>query len=308
MTHPIQGIHHVAVAVVDATAATQFYAHAAQLSPWPDAQQLDLPEQGNMWRLANAGIRILSANPSGQPSVRRPVSEAGITHVCLQTTDAAGLHQAFAKAGASFHCDLIDLGTGFLYCYARDLESNVTEIEGVAPVWADAKPWLAHVNLATPDFPRLLDFYAALLGTAAVRSPRLKDDPRLDAIADLANAELRMGWVPAGNMQIEVIQYYNPPTTAHTGRREPGAAGYRYIALEVTNLAEAVEHLITCGGTLACTDPAGLHATCRDPDGNELLLLQPDSQSQQRASIADLADPHIIQRFASAREAYLKNL
>lgn len=306
MTHPIQGIHHVAVAVVDETAATHLYEHAAQLSPWEAAQQLALPEQGNMWSLANAGIRIMSASPNGQHPLRRAVSEAGITHVCLQTTDAAGVHQAFAKAGASFHCDLIDLGTGFLYCYARDAESNVTEIEGVAPVWADAKPWLAHVNLATSDFTRLLDFYAALLGTTAARSPRLKDDPRLDAIADLAHVELRMGWVPAGNMQIEVIQYYNPLTTVHTGRRDPGAAGYRYIALEVTNLAKAVEHLISCGGTLACTDPEGLHATCRDPDGNELLLLQPDSQGQQGASIADLADPQITQRFATAREAYLK--
>jgi catechol 2,3-dioxygenase-like lactoylglutathione lyase family enzyme len=305
MASPITGIHHVAVAVADVAAVSRFYAQAAQLSPWPAAQQLALPEQGNMWRLANAGIRILSAR---QLPARRPVSEAGITHVCLQTTDAVGVHEAFVTAGASFHCDLIDLGTGFLYCYARDIEVNVTEIEGVAPVWDDAKPWLAHVNLATSDFPRLLGFYAALLGTKSVRSPRLKDDPRLDAIADLANAELRMGWVPAGNMQIEVMQYYNPPTTIQTGRRDPGAAGYRYIALEVTNLTKAVEHLINCGGTHECTDPEGLHATCRDPDGNELLLVKPDSQNHQRASIADLADPHITQRFATAREAYLQTL
>lgn len=306
MNHPISGVHHVAVAAADAASAAHFYAQAAQLSPWPDAQRLALPDLGNMWCFANAGIRILSNCPTGQQPVRRPVSEAGITHICLQTTDAAGVHQAFAMAGASFHCDLIDLGTGFLYCYARDLEANVTEIEGVALVWADAKPWLAHVNLATYDFPRLLGFYAALFGSTAVRSPRLKDNPRLDAIADLASVELRMGWVPAGNMQIEVIQYYNPRTTEQSGRRDPGAAGYRYIALEVTNLSNAIEHLIRCGGTLACTDPAGVHATCRDPDGNELLLLDPESQGRQRASIADLADPHITQRFATAREAYLK--
>jgi catechol 2,3-dioxygenase-like lactoylglutathione lyase family enzyme len=305
MASPITGIHHVAVAVADAAAATQFYAQAAQLSSWPSAQLLALPGQGKMLRLANAGIRIL---PTSQQPTRLPVSEAGITHVCLQTTDAVGLHQAFTKAGASFHCDLIDLGTGYLYCYARDLEANVTEIEGVAPVWNDTKPWLAHVNLATSDFPKLLSFYAALLGTTAVRSPRLKDDPRLDAIADLANAELRMGWVPAGNMQIEVMQYYNPSTTVQTGRRDPGAAGYRYIALEVTNLTKAVEHLIGCGGAHECTDPTGLHATCRDPDGNELLLVQPDAQNRQPASIADLADPHITQRFATAREALLQTL
>lgn len=296
----------MAVAVADAAAATRFYAHAAQLSPWTAAQELALPEQGSMWRVANAGIRVLALSPVGQQSVRRPVSEAGITHVCLQTPDIASVHLAFANAGASFHCDPIDLGTGFLYCYARDLEANVTEIEGVAPVWVDAKPWLAHVNLATADFSKLVKFYAALFGTTAACSPRLKNDPRLDAIADLENAELRMGWVPAGNMQIEIMQYYNPPTTAQTGRRVRGAAGYRYIALEVTNLTEAVQHLTGCGGTLDCADPDGLHATCRDPDGNELLLVQPVSQSQQRASIADLAEPHITQRFATAREAYLQ--
>jgi catechol 2,3-dioxygenase-like lactoylglutathione lyase family enzyme len=305
MTHPIKGIHHVAIAVTDVPSATHFYVQAAQLSPWPAAQGLILPELGNMWRLANAGIRFLSADPSGQQQKRRAVSEAGITHMCLQTTDPAVIHHAYAKAGGSFHSGLIDLGTGFLYCYARDLEKNVTEIEGVAPVWADSKPWLAHVNLATSDFQRLLGFYAALLGTTAIRSPRLKDDPRLDAIADLSNVELRMGWVPAGNMQIEVIQYYNPPTIAHTGQRDPGATGYRYIALEVAHLTKAVEHLVGCGGSLACTDPAGLHAMCRDPDGNELLLLQPDAQSQPHASIADLDDPNITQRFATAREAYL---
>lgn len=306
MTHPITGIHHIAVAVVDAASVTQFYVQAAQMSPWPAAQQLALPESGTMWRFANAGIRILPSDLKDQQPVRRPVSEAGITHVCLQTTDAAGVFHAFAKAGAALHCDLIDLGTGFRYCYARDLEANVTEIEGVAPVWSDAKPWLAHVNLATSDFPKLLGFYADLLGNTAVSSPLLKNDPRLDSIADLVNVELRIGWVQANNMQIEVIQYFNPPTTSQSGRRNAGEAGYRYIALEVTNLAEAVEHLISCGGTLVGTDPNGMHATCRDPDGNELLLVQPNSQGQPAASIEDLTDPHITQRFATAREAYLK--
>jgi hypothetical protein len=85
MTHPIKGIHHVAIAVTDVPSATHFYVQAAQLSPWPAAQGLILPELGNMWRLANAGIRFLSADPSGQQQKRRAVSEAGLTHMCLRT-------------------------------------------------------------------------------------------------------------------------------------------------------------------------------------------------------------------------------
>lgn len=294
--------------MIDPTAAAQFYENSLELSPWSAAQDLDLPGVGSMWRAANAGIRLLIDKGTGLSPVRLPVCEAGITHICVQTTDANKTHMAFAGAGAGFHCEPIDLGTGFLYSYARDVDVNVIEIEGVAPVWTGVKPWLAHVNLATADFAGLLAFYAALLGTHAVSSPRLRDDPRLDAIADLPSADLRMGWVQAGNMQIEVMQYYNPPTTVATRRRNAGACGYRYIAFQVGNLMEATKHLIRCGGTLEAVDPSGLYATCKDPDQNELVLVQPNQHGMHGASIADLPDPDITQSFATAREAYLQNV
>jgi catechol 2,3-dioxygenase-like lactoylglutathione lyase family enzyme len=299
---PILGIHHVGIVAHGAAALASFYEQAATLQRWSAVQALPLPGAGIALAGPNAGLRLLEG---GGPAQRRPVSEAGLTHVCLQSPALPALRDAFAAAGAAFHCPPIDLGTGFLYTYARDPEHNVTELEGVAPVWAESRPWLAHVNVACADLSAQCAFYAALLGAAAARSPRLRGNPLLDRIADLDSVELRMAWIPAGNAQVELISYSAPAAVASTlpsRRREPGASGHAYIAFEVEHLDAACKHLQACGGTVA-TAPVGDAplATGADGEGNPLWLIERGWLMQHSASFSQLPQPDIVARFDAAR-------
>lgn len=299
----IRGLHHVALAVCDMPLAAQFYAAALGMEPWSAAQAAGLPDAGQAWRLGNAGLWLLPAAPGNCPA-RRPVNEAGLAHLCVQTPGIEPVIERFETSGASLHSRPIDLGTGYLYCYARDPEFNVIEVEGVAPVWPQDRPWLAHANIVTHDLPRLTAFYSGLLAVEAVRSPRWRKDVRLDTIADLPDVELRAAWLDAGNAQIELMQYLAPPTTAITGRREAGVAGYAYLAFEVQDLCLACARLLAHGGRLqAPLSTDAWWADGLDPDGNRLRLLDLSAPSRRPAALDALNDPWITQRFAAARAA-----
>ena len=305
-TRPILGVHHVGIAAHGVAALAGFYRSSSGLVDWPALDALQLPGGGLALAGPNAGLRLL---PGAAAPLRRAVSEAGITHVCLQSTAIQGLQQAHAEAGARFHSPLVDLGTGFLYSYARDTEHNVIELEGVAPVWADPQPWLAHVNLACADIWQQAAFYAALLGSTAARSPRLRGDTRLDQIADLQGVELRMAWIDARNMQVELIQYTQPAAQAtgrHSTRRLPGASGHAYIAFEVSDPDAAGALLLAQGGSVTDTLKGGLTNVglrCRDPEGNALWLLDHDTLARCGAAIEQLPQPDVVPRFQAARAA-----
>lgn len=300
-----RGLHHVALAVQQIDRAARFYSEAAGCQPWAAGLALGL-EQGSLPLCGpNAGLVLLQARSAEAPE-RRLVSEAGIAHVCLQTPDIGQVVQRMKALGAQLHSDPIDLGTGFLYCYVRDPEHNVIEVECVAPVWPEPRPWLAHANVVTHDLSRLCSFYAALLEVDAVRSPRLRDDPRLDAIADLRGVQLRIAWLDAGNAQLELMQYLQPETVSTTGRRNPGTPGLAHLAFEVSSLGAACDHLQACGGHVdAPPSPAAWKAWASDPDGNRLLLLDLQAAAHAPLRIQALADPRITQRFAAARAALL---
>jgi catechol 2,3-dioxygenase-like lactoylglutathione lyase family enzyme len=300
---PIVGLHHVALAVRDIESATRFYTEALGCTPWKEAERLSLAEQAVALRWPNAGLLLLPAE-TALPLVDRPVCEAGIAHVCIQTPAIVPVVNRAKARGAELHSEPIDLGTGFLYCYARDPERNVIEVECVAPVWPDEQPWLAHANIVTHDLRRLVGFYSRLLGVEAIRSPLLRDDKRLDTIADLTDVQLRAAWLNPGNAQLELMQYLQPATGAKTGRRESGAPGFAYVAFEVTGLAEACEHLKESGGDFVdAPTPGATQAWGMDPDGNRVLLLDLGAFSDAGLRISTLADPQITQRFSAARAA-----
>ncbi|WP_208115132.1 VOC family protein [Roseateles toxinivorans] len=293
----------MAISVRDIEAATRFYSEAVGCTRWSEAKRLKLAADVVTLCWPNAGLVLLPADDT-LPRVRRPVSEAGIAHVCIQTPAIGPIVNRFKAQGAQLHSEPIDLGTGFLYCYARDPETNVIEVECVAPVWPDEQPWLAHANIVTHDLRRLVGFYSRLLGVEAVRSPLLRDDERMDTIADLPNVQLRAAWLNTGNAQIELMQYVQPATQAETGRRERGATGFAYLAFEVTGLAEACKHLKACGGEFTeAPTPGATQAWGLDPDGNRVLLLDLGATSDAGLRISALADPQITQRFSAARAA-----
>jgi catechol 2,3-dioxygenase-like lactoylglutathione lyase family enzyme len=295
----ILGIHHATLNVADLAAAVRFYGDAAGLrastqglSAWPDSVLMQGP---------NAALQLRQARGAA-PAAARPVSQAGITHVCLQSPSMPWLHGRFAAAGAGFHAPPVNLGTGFLYCYARDPEGNVIELEGVAPVWDEPAPWLAHVSISTANLERLRDFYAAVFGHPATTSPRLGPQRRLDAISGLHGTQFQMAWVAAGNLQIELIRYDTPATLPAAEPPDAQAPGYGHIALEVSDIGTARAHLLACGAVLDDTLSGAHHAHLRDPDGNRLLLLELVGEDAALA-IAALPQPQIVQALAERRAA-----
>jgi catechol 2,3-dioxygenase-like lactoylglutathione lyase family enzyme len=321
----IKGIHHVGITVADIKSATDFYVEAAQLTPDMDAAQFTLPILPGtagcaMLRGTNARLRLLAlTNPPVPPEaetetetktktkILRPVSKAGITHFCLQAPEIKSLHHDFANAGATFHSHPVDLGTGFLYCYSRDLEANVVELEGVPRLWGDPRPWFAHVSISTSDIERLSNFYSTVLKHIAVRSPHLGPNARLDQVAGLSGVELKAAWIPADNIQIEVMQYFQPPTMPQDATNSDSfqnpQTGYSYICFEVAGAQEALTNLLGLGA-VQTAELAALgnehRIFCADPDGNLILLLALQ-QGEEEFSIVKLQDPFIVSRMTALR-------
>jgi catechol 2,3-dioxygenase-like lactoylglutathione lyase family enzyme len=306
------GVNHIGLTVADIDASTRFYAVAAGLAaaagPEPRVPMpASLDGEGKFLRGLNARLRIVKSTSA--PNVTpRPVSEAGITHVCLQSTQMESLYRQFQAAGATFHAPPVDLGTGFLYSYARDVEANVVELEGTAPVWDDPTPWIAHVSFTSADVDRLSAFYATLLGQTAIRSPRIGPYSKLDLVSGLAGTEFMAAWIPAGNMQIEVIQYLQPPTLARSHPHSPNEVGYSYICFEVADVAVAAARARDAGATQSpelALQSGFTHHFCADPDGNLLLLMSCDS-AHDYFSINALRDPHIASRLLALRTATIQ--
>ena len=312
----IKGIHHVGLTLGNVRDAAQFYAAAAAFTVFNNTA-LRLPTglnavevDGASWLQApNAYLRLLEPRIALEPrKTRREVAEAGIVHVCLQSTSIEDLYQKFACAGATFHAPPVDLGTGFLYSYARDTEHNVVELEGVPPVWQDTTPWIAHVSFSSADIDRLADFYAEVVNRKAIKSPRFGPSPKMDLVSGMQNTEFRAAWIEAGNMQIEVLQYFVPATVAVTKERALCDIGYSYVCFEVDDMSAAINHLLSLGATQTAA-LAGMSEPnkyfCCDPDGNIVLLLSL-AENEQQFTLAALPDAHVTRRMANARDAMLE--
>jgi catechol 2,3-dioxygenase-like lactoylglutathione lyase family enzyme len=321
----IKGIHHVGLTVNDLSAAASFYANAANMVVVDDFDTLLEPidaalgfRRHRMLQCDNAYLRLLEpSHKKPLPTDPRPVADEGIVHICLQSPDIDHLYKQFAKAGSGFHAPPVDLGTGYLYSYARDLEKNVVELEGVPPVWPDPKPWVAHVSFSSSHVDRLANFYATILGQEAIRSPRLGPHPRMDLVSGMKNTTFKAAWIPSTNMQVEVIQYLEPPTVPRSAPHAVGSPGYCYVCIEVDDLVAAKSHLLASGakhepaleamcalGAKVKSEDSIAHDFCTDPDGNLLMLLK-IGEANSALSISSLPDAKIISRMNILREKFI---
>ena len=62
---------------------------------------------------------------------RRPVSDHGITHICLDVTDLDGEYDRLAAAGMTFHCPPQRIGDDVKTTYGRDPDGNVIELQEI---------------------------------------------------------------------------------------------------------------------------------------------------------------------------------
>jgi catechol 2,3-dioxygenase-like lactoylglutathione lyase family enzyme len=309
----IIGIHHSALSVRSLSAAAAFMraAHGmamAEGAPADTHAQLraligpDARGDGAFMRAPNCYMELVAIErPDPGEPVYRPVNQAGPTHICLQSPDMGQLYARFASAGATFHAEPLSLGAGPTYCYARDPEQQVVELESLPYAPPGQPTWVAHIALATPQIGRMAAFYHGLLGGERLGGQKIGPNPRFDQITALPDVELIPTWIVGQNVSVELWEFVHPPTVGES--RGPAALGYHHICLEVSDLAAAAARCTELGAR-SCTPPLSdgraLTAFLHDPDGNllELMQLLP---GQGGWSVEQLPDRAIVARVAALR-------
>lgn len=285
----IKGLHHAGLSVDDLDRAIGFYqtAHAFQVNSRfsvPDSAELRA-----MLEVDNSACELaLLKGPTGflelfqfanpvEPAGSPEVFRAGLRHLCIQAVDGNQLYDAFVGAGAKSHARPSGLGTGNLYCYIRDPEDNILELEGLPYATSvTSPPWFAHVALVTPDIQRLSAFYSFVTGVPVHSTGHFGPDRKYDVVAGLENIVFDGAWVKAGPLTLEFWHYHQPQTQS----RPPANAsqkGWNHFALEVDDLDAEYQRLLAAGVPfhgVPMSNGAVRFVYGRDPDGNIFELLQ----------------------------------
>jgi glyoxylase I family protein len=142
----IRGIHHTAISTGNLDRALGFYRDLLGFRvlfdfSWPAgtdvADKITGLQQSSaravMLQAGNAIIELFQyASPTPRPGdPRRPVSDHGITHICLDVTDLDAEYERLKAAGMPFHCPPQDLGMDVRTTYGRDPDGNVIELQEI---------------------------------------------------------------------------------------------------------------------------------------------------------------------------------
>lgn len=313
----IKGIHHATVSVLDLEGAIAFYAAGAGLSVERHVGAPAVTEAfaaagqpadavGVLLRGPNGFLEVLQFTPpeGGHPA-NRPVCDPGITHLCFQHQRIDELVAGFVAAGAAPHAAPVALGTGYEYCYVRDLETNVLELEGNPVAPPPPGPWLSHVSISTADVDGLAAFYGALLGRGVRATGQYGPNPLIDRITRLQGARVRAAWLDAGSVGLELLQYLDPATVAPVAERGIAELGYGCLCFEIDDLDAERARLTALGLRFAGRTASGRDGRsifARDPDGNLLQFVE-FSTTGRDLSLDSLADPAALRRADAAMAA-----
>lgn len=302
----IKGIHHTALNVLDLDRAIAFYSTAGCFELALRFEIEDSARTQALFQLPCGVAQVaLLRGPTGylelfefasaSAAARLPqVHEAGIRHICVIAQDCQPVYEALLAAGATAHAPPSGLGTGALYCYLRDPEGNIVELEG-AP-WAEGMhetPWYTHTAIVSADIKRLGAFYENLVGDTIYRSGAFGPDPKFDRVAGLAGIEFDGAWLRAANAQIELWRY-RAPTTETVAPRVFSAPGWSHICFECDNVESEYVRLSGLGVEFLGPPAEGAFSRfvfARDVDGNIVELMTPTRKDLSVDALAGLAIP-----------------
>ncbi len=287
----IVGIHHTGLVVPDLSAATAYYGAAFNLRPvlqYETSSNREADARKLFGDIGTIKVAMLAGengflelfectDQAPSPYQEKPVNEQGITHVCIQVGDMDSIFEPAVAAGARPIADPLDLGTGNLYCYARDPFGNITELEALPIADKSWAPWLAHVSFSTPDIGPMADFYGCLLGAEPRARIQLSNNPKGDALTGLRDVAVKGAWIMTGSFQIELWSYEHPRTTPRETPVPLSAPGWQHIAFEVENIEAEVHRLETAGHSFMTGimgNGNALYTYLRDPDGNAVELIK----------------------------------
>jgi len=289
----IEGIHRTGLSVTDLEAAISFFATSGSFELVSRSEiQDNEPNRTALNANIVLGQSAILKGPSGflevfQFDLNRDASvqqhgvfDAGIRHICIQHgfTKVSALFDAYVEAGSSWHARPSGLGTGALYCYVRDPEGNVIELEGVR--WgeeATVPPWYTHTAIVTPDIARLTTFYEALTGVEAHRRGSFGPNDKLDTVAGLKGVKFDGAWIRLGHGEIEMWEYHEPRTHP-VARRNATDLGWNLLCFQVDDITDEHRRLTDMGIELHGDATSNAHGSSlygRDPDGNIFQLFQP---------------------------------
>lgn len=138
----IVGFHHAAISTPDLDRCLEFYCGVLGCEvAWTFDWEAGSDEADAVTGLQNSAARAAMlklgesflevfefSSPAATPqSAERPVSDHGITHVCLQVQDIHTEYERLRQAGMRFHCPPQAQDTGFV-TYGRDPDGNVVEL------------------------------------------------------------------------------------------------------------------------------------------------------------------------------------
>lgn len=138
-----------------------------------------------------------------------------------------------------------------------------------------------HVGLVVRDFEKMLDFYTSVFGFKVV-SNEIETGDYLDHVLGYENLQIRIAkLVDDRNWMLE-IHCFMTHATEVAEISAPNSPGYTHIALTVSDIQETFRNLSELGlGPISppVSNPAGTASLffCRDPEGNLLEMVQPES-------------------------------
>lgn len=283
----IRGVHQINLAVRTTD----------EVLPLGTAICAEWEPQSERWRAANIHLGVRE----GASGTARRVHEAGITHICLQSTDSAALYDRLAGQGIGFHAPPTTLGNGTYYAYGRLPSGATIEIEtAVVPPGEPAAAWISHIAFATPDLARLSGFYAELTGRPFAGGFRVPPSAANDIITGYTAVDLKVGWIGCGNMLLELWQYLDPPTRPAAAPRDDAAPGFQSLIFEVDDLDGEAPRLAALAGMtpIERAVDGSARGWGRDPDGNVIGFV---SFADRAGSIDGLAEPGRVPRLADYR-------
>lgn len=309
----VRGLHNVTITVSDIDATLAFYSAAvpfelverkridAGLIPSAILAKRTGTIELAMVRTPTVFVRLIDIDPDQQAEAnRRLATGPGYTHICWQSPADAPKYDRFAELGLDILSrgpGPIDLGGyGVTYAYGHDADGVMIEMEQVdRPLIEQAgymgeqrlkhDAWISHVANVTADKPAMVAFYRTILGYGPWREIPPTQRKTFDDVVDIDDIEIAASWFDAGNIQIELWHYFNPPTPLSRAPRMLDEIGYSAVTFEATDLPGTIARLEQSGFTFATErfDLAGSSiAFARDPEGNLVAF-------QQRAKRPDLS-------------------
>lgn len=139
----ITGIHHASITTPDLRRAEAFYCGLLGfevVARWnwqagnAGADAIyglqDTAVNMLMLKTGNAFLELFEfVAPRGRPNeARRPVCDAGVTHVCLTVTDIEAEYDRLCAAGVPFNCPPQSVPGVLKATYARDPDGNIFEL------------------------------------------------------------------------------------------------------------------------------------------------------------------------------------